>query len=330
MSTFVLAQHDNTSLHQSTLHAVTAARQLGEPIHLWVIGSKATTVAKEAARIEGIEGVSYVDAPIYEHPSAENVTALLSTYRHGAQYFVTASTAFGRSVMPYLAGIRGWVYIADVVGISQANRYTRSFNAGAFFAEEECHDPVQIITIRPTAFEPAGLTDTPVHIAIHQPIGDLGFSQFLGLEKVQSERPELTTAKVIVSGGRGVGSAQEFHDLIEPLADALGGAVGASRAAIDAGYATGDMQVGQTGKTVAPDLYIAAGISGQIQHLAGMKDSKVIVAINTDPDAPIFQIADYGLVADYRAAIPEILAALPARPATGQRTGSFPQPGGTA
>ncbi len=310
MTILVLAEHDNSSLKSSTSHAVTAAKKLGDDVNIVVIGYDAASVAQAAAQFAGVRKVVHVDAPHLEKPTAENVAAqLLAVIRAGEYTHVLApATAFGKNVLPRVAAVLDVAQISDITGIESPDTFVRPIYAGNAFATVQSKDAIKIITVRTTAFESAaGGGSASVESIPAQP--EITTAKVVGEELTTSARPELTSARIVISGGRGLGRGDNFK-LLEALADKLNAAIGASRAAVDAGYVPNDYQVGQTGKIVAPDLYIAIGISGAIQHLAGMKDSKVIVAINKDPEAPIFQIADYGLVGDLFEIIPELTAKL--------------------
>ncbi|MBV8686756.1 MAG: FAD-binding protein [Alphaproteobacteria bacterium] len=305
MKCLVLVEHEGGQLKDATLSAVTAAAQLGE-VHLLVAGEGVGAVAEQAAKIAGVGKVHVADGAAYAHQLAENVAPLAVQLMEGHDAFVAAATTTGKNVAPRVAALLDVMQVSDVIGIEGEDRFVRPIYAGNAIATVRSADPKKVLTVRGTAFEKA---DHRVGNGIVEPVagpGDSGLSSFVGAEIAASERPELTSAKIIVSGGRALGSSEQFHQYIDPLADKLGAAVGASRAAVDAGYAPNDYQVGQTGKIVAPEVYIAVGISGAIQHLAGMKDSKLIVAINKDEDAPIFQVADLGLVGDLFKLVPEL------------------------
>ncbi len=305
MAILVIAEHDNQSIKAATLNTVSAAAKLGSDIHVLVAGSACSAAAQAAAGIAGVTKVKVADAAIYEQQLAENVAALVAAAAEGYSHVLAPATTFGKNMLPRVAALLDVAQISDIVGIEDADTFVRPIYAGNALATVKSADPIKVITARTTAFEAAGEGGSASVESI--PAGpDLGLSKLVGRELTKSERPELAGAKIIVSGGRGLGSGENYHALLEPLADKLGAALGASRAAVDAGYVPNDYQVGQTGKIVAPQLYIAVGISGAIQHLAGMKDSKVIVAINKDAEAPIFQVADYGLVADLFEAVPEL------------------------
>ncbi|MEA3039157.1 MAG: electron transfer flavoprotein alpha subunit [Sphingomonadales bacterium] len=306
MIALVLVEHEGGQLKDATLSAVTAATKLGE-VHALVAGEGVGAVAEAAAKIAGVTRVHVADGAAYAHQLAENVAPVaVDLVRDHCDYFVAASTTTGKNVAPRVAAMLDVMQISDVIGIEGPDTFVRPIYAGNAIATVKSSDPKKVLTVRGTAFEKA---DHKVGNGIVEPFaggGDSGLSSFVGAEIAASERPELTSAKIIVSGGRALGSSEQFHKYIDPLADKLGAAVGASRAAVDAGYAPNDYQVGQTGKIVAPECYIAIGISGAIQHLAGMKDSKLIVAINKDEEAPIFQVADLGLVGDLFKIVPEL------------------------
>jgi len=309
MSILVIAEHDNASLKSATAHAVGAAGKLGGGIHVLVAGHGAQGAAQAAAQLAGVSKVLLADAPYLASPTAENVAATALSLLPGAYTHVVAgATGFGKNVSPRIAAKLDVAQVSDVTGIESADTFVRPIYAGNAFATVQSKDPIKVLTVRTTAFDSAaGGGGAPVESAAAAP--DSGLSKVVGQELTKSERPELTSARIVISGGRGLGSGENFK-MLEALADKLKAAIGASRAAVDAGYVPNDYQVGQTGKIVAPDLYIAIGISGAIQHLAGMKDSKVIVAINKDPEAPIFQIADYGLVGDLFELVPQLTAEL--------------------
>ncbi|MCM2337163.1 electron transfer flavoprotein subunit alpha/FixB family protein [Hydrogenophaga pseudoflava] len=312
MTTLIIAEHDNTALKASTLNTIAAAKRLGGDMHVLVAGGNCAAVAQAAAAVAGVARVLHADAAHYEAHLAENLAELVrSRVRSDAAYthVLAPATAFGKNVLPRVAALLDASQVSDVIAIESADTFVRPFYAGNALARVQSKDAIKVLSIRTTAFDPVGAGGTAV-IETLAAAADLGLSRLVGREVVKLERPELSAASIIVSGGRGLGAAEKFHAVLEPLADKLGAALGASRAAVDAGYAPNDYQVGQTGKIVAPQLYVAVGISGAIQHLAGMKDSKVIVAINKDAEAPIFQVADYGLVGDLFAAVPELVAAL--------------------
>jgi len=310
MPTLVLAEHDNETLKSATLHAITAASKLGEDVHVLVVGHNAGPPAESAAAASGVVKVLRADAAHFAQPTAENIAAQILAVVNGGAYkhVIAGATGFGKNVLPRVAAKLDVAQISDITAIESPDTFVRPIYAGNAFATVQSRDPVKVITVRTTAFDaPGGGGSGAIESVAAAP--DTGVSKVTGQELTKSARPELTSARVVVSGGRGLGSGENFK-LLEALADKLNAALGASRAAVDAGYVPNDYQVGQTGKIVAPDLYIAVGISGAIQHLAGMKDSKVIVAINKDAEAPIFQIADYGLVGDLFQIIPEFTAKL--------------------
>ena len=309
MSILVIAEHDNVSIKTATLNAVTAAARIGGEIHLLVAGKGCAAVADEAAKIAGVAKVLLADAPQYADQLPENVAALVVAKAAGYSHILAAATTAGKNFMPRAAALLDVAQVSDIVAVEAPDTFVRPIYAGNVLATVQSVDAVKVITVRTTAFEAAELNGSAPVEAIDA-VSDNGRSVLVARELTQSERPELAAAKVVVSGGRGLGSAENFQKLIEPLADKLGAAMGASRAAVDAGFVPNDYQVGQTGKIVAPQLYIAVGISGAIQHLAGMKESRVIVAINKDADAPIFQVADYGLVGDLFEVVPALTAAL--------------------
>ena len=305
MKTLVWVEHDNASVKDATLAAVTAASQLGE-VHLLVAGEGCGAVAEQAAKIAGVGKVHVADDAAYGHALAENIAPLVVELMGHHDAFVVPATTTGKNVAPRVAALLDVMQISDILSVESEDTFTRPIYAGNAIATVQSKDSKKVITVRGTAFEKAAMEGGSGTVEAVSSTGDKGLSSFVSQEIAKSERPELTSAKVIVSGGRALGSGDQFHALIDPLADKLGAAVGASRAAVDAGYAPKDYQVGQTGKIVAPEVYIAIGISGAIQHLAGMKDSKTIIAINKDEDAPIFQVADYGLVGDLFKVVPEL------------------------
>ncbi len=311
MKSLVLADHDNAHVNAATLNAVTAAIKLGGDVDVLVAGSNAGSAAQAAAKIAGVAKVLHADAPHLAGLPAENVTATaLDVVKAGGYTHVLApSTGFGKSVAPRLAALLDVAQISDILTIESPDTFTRPIYAGSAFATVQSKDAIKVITVRGTSFEAASAEGGNAAVESIAAAPDTGLSKVLGQELTKLDRPELTGARVVISGGRAMASAENFK-LLEALADKLNAAIGASRAAVDAGYVPNDYQVGQTGKIVAPELYIAVGISGAIQHLAGMKDSKVIVAINKDPEAPIFQVADYGLVGDLFQIIPELTAEL--------------------
>jgi electron transfer flavoprotein alpha subunit len=306
MATLLLAEHDNKALKDSTNKAMTAAKALGADVHVLVAGSGAKAVADEAAKIEGVAKVLLADAASYEHALAEPLAALIVSLAGGYDAIVAPATTAGKNVMPRVAALLDVMQISEIIKVVSPDTFERPIYAGNAIQTVKSKDAKKVITVRTSTFQatPHGASAAPVESVTAA--ADPAISSFVGEELSKSERPELTSARIIISGGRAMQNRENFTKYIEPVADKLGAAVGASRAAVDAGYAPNDWQVGQTGKVVAPELYIAVGISGAIQHLAGMKDSKVIVAINKDEEAPIFQVADYGLVADLYQALPEL------------------------
>lgn len=308
--TLVVAEHDGSVLKIATLNAVAAASRIGGPIHVLVAGAGVGPVAAAAAMVPDIEQVLVVDDPAYAHQLPEDLAALLvPLVREGYTHVLAGATSAGKNLLPRLAALLDVAAISDIIGVVDADTFERPIYAGNAISTVRSIDPVKVATVRTTAFDAVAATGGAASITPRPAVAAAGLSRFVSAEEAKSERPDLNAARVVVSGGRGLQSGDNFR-LLEALADKLGAAVGASRAAVDAGFAPNDLQVGQTGKIVAPQLYIAVGISGAIQHLAGMKDSKVIVAINKDEDAPIFQIADYGLVADLFEAVPELTKAL--------------------
>ena len=308
MSVLVLAEHDNSELKPATLNAVAAAAKLGD-ITLLVAGAGCGAAGDAAAKVAGVAKVLVADSPLYANSLAENVAALIQSLAQGYSHVMAPSTTSGKNIMPRVAALLDVAQISDITAVVDADTFERPIYAGNAIATVKSSDAVKVITVRTTAFDAAAAEGGSAAIESATAAADAGLSSFVGQELTKSERPELTSAKIIISGGRGMQSGDNFP-LLEAVADKLGAAVGASRAAVDAGFVPNHYQVGQTGKVVAPDLYIAVGISGAIQHLAGMKDSKVIVAINKDEEAPIFQVADYGLVADLFVAVPELAAEL--------------------
>ena len=309
MAVLVIAEHDNKTLKRATLQAVDAAARLGE-VHLLVLGSGVDAVAQAAAKVAGVAQVKVVDDAALAEPLAEVVTAQVVPLAKDYSHVVAAATAHGKDFMPRVAALLDVAQISEVTGIDSADTFRRPIYAGNAIATVQSSDPIKVLTVRGTSFDEAAAEGGSAAIEKVAAVAVDGQPALVGREKASSDRPELTAAQVVVAGGRGLGSAEQFKAVLEPLADRLGAALGASRAAVDAGYAPNDWQVGQTGKIVAPQLYIAAGISGAIQHLAGMKDSRIIVAINKDEEAPIFSVADYGLVADLFEAVPALTAKL--------------------
>jgi electron transfer flavoprotein alpha subunit len=309
MTTLLLAEHDNKALKDATAKALTAAKALGQPVHVLVAGKNCRAVAETAAKLDGVTKVLLADGAGYEHMLAEPVAALIHSLAGGYDAIIAPATTTGKNIMPRVAALLDVMQVSDIVKVIAPDTFERLIYAGNAMQTVRSKDKTKVITVRTSTFQATGAGGTaPIEEAAAA--ADPGVSSFVGEELSKSERPELTSAKIIISGGRAMQSRENFTKYIEPVADKLGAAVGASRAAVDAGYAPNDWQVGQTGKVVAPELYIAVGISGAIQHLAGMKDSKVIVAINKDEEAPIFQVADYGLVADLYQALPELAAEL--------------------
>ena len=310
MTTLVIAEHDNASLKGATLNAVTAAMACGGDVHVLVAGENAAAVAQAAAQIAGVAKVLHADGAALKNGLAENLAAQVLAVASNYSHIVFPATASGKNAAPRVAAKLDVAQISDITKVVSADTFERPIYAGNAIATVQSSDAVKVITVRGTGFDAAAATGGSAAVETVAAVADSGKSSFVGSELSKSDRPELTAAKIIVSGGRALGSSEKFDEVITPLADKLGAAIGASRAAVDAGYAPNDLQVGQTGKIVAPQLYIACGISGAIQHLAGMKDSKIIVAINKVPEAPIFSVADYGLEADLFTAVPELVKAL--------------------
>ena len=310
MAALVIAEHNNLSIKGATLNTVTAALACGGDVHVLVAGADAAAAAAAAAQIAGVAKVLHADAPTLNHGLAENVAAQVVAIAAGYTHILFPATAAGKNVAPRVAALLDVAQISDATKVISADTFERPIYAGNAIATVQSLDATKVITVRTTGFDPAAATGGTAAVETLSAVADSGSSTFMGSEIAKSDRPELTAAKIIVSGGRAMGSSEKFNDVLTPLADKLGAALGASRAAVDAGYAPNDWQVGQTGKIVAPQLYIACGISGAIQHLAGMKDSKVIVAINKDAEAPIFSVADYGLEADLFVAVPELVEKL--------------------
>ena len=309
MTILVIAEHDNAELKAATLNTVAAAAKIGGDIHVLVAGSGAQAVADQAAKVAGVSAVLLADAPQLADSLAENVAEQVIAVAGNYSHILFPATASGKNVAPRVAAKLDVAQISDIIAVESADVFQRPIYAGNAIATVECADAKKVITVRTTAFDAVAAEGGSAAVQNVEAVADSGLSSFVGRDVAKSDRPELTAASIIVSGGRGMGSAENFK-ILDPLADKLGAALGASRAAVDAGYAPNDWQVGQTGKIVAPQLYVAVGISGAIQHLAGMKDSKVIVAINKDAEAPIFGVADYGLVADLFTAVPELVGAL--------------------
>ncbi len=305
MSILVIAEHDNSSLKVATLNTIAAAKAIGGDIVVLVAGANCAGAGEAAAKADGVSKVLVADNAAYEHQLAENVSLLISEIGKDYTHILSPSTSNGKNILPRVAALLDVEQISDIMSVESEDTFKRPIYAGNVIATVQSTDSIKVITVRGTAFDPVASEGGSASVESLDVVKDAGISSFVKEEIAKSERPELTAAKVIISGGRGMQNGENFK-LLEVVADKLGAAVGASRAAVDAGFVPNDMQVGQTGKIVAPDLYVAVGISGAIQHLAGMKDSKVIVAINKDEDAPIFQVADYGLVADLFDALPEL------------------------
>ena len=310
MSILIIAEHDNANLKPATLNTLAAATQIGGDVDLLVVGANCQTVAEQASKAEGVSRVLLADNSVYEYQLAENVSKLVVELSEGYSHILAPATTTGKNMLPRVAALLDVAQLSDVIKVESADTFVRPIYAGNAIATVQSNDTVKVITIRATGFDPVSAEGGSAELVTLSQAIDSDKSRFVGEELAESDRPELTAANIIVSGGRGMASGDNF-DLLYRIADKLGAAVGASRAAVDADYVPNDMQVGQTGKIVAPDLYIAVGISGAIQHLAGMKDSKVIVAINKDEEAPIFSVADYGLVADLFSALPELESKLP-------------------
>ena len=310
MTALVIAEHDNASIKGATLNTVTAAAACGGDVHVLVAGHNAGAAAEAASKIAGVAKVLHADSEAFAHGLAENVAAQVLAVAGNYSHILFPATASGKNVAPRVAAKLDVAQISDIIKVDGPDTFERPIYAGNAIATVQSADATKVITVRTTGFDAAAASGGSAAVETVSATADSGKSSFVGQEIAKSDRPELTAAKIIVSGGRALGSAEKFNEVMTPLADKLGAAIGASRAAVDAGYAPNDLQVGQTGKIVAPQLYIAAGISGAIQHLAGMKDSRVIVAINKDPEAPIFSVADYGLEADLFTAVPELVKAL--------------------
>jgi electron transfer flavoprotein alpha subunit len=310
MSALVIAEHDDKTVKGATFNTVTAALKCSADVHVLIAGMNAADAAKAAAQIAGVAKVLHADGAQFEHGLAENMAAQVLALAKDYSHILFPATAAGKNVAPRVAAKLDVGQVSDITKVDAADTFERPIYAGNAIATVQSLDATKVITVRTTGFDPASATGGTAAVESIAAVADSGKSAFVGSEIAKNDRPELTAAKIIVSGGRGMGSGAQFNEVLTPLADKLGAALGASRAAVDAGYAPNDWQVGQTGKIVAPQLYIACGISGAIQHLAGMKDSKVIVAINKDPEAPIFSVADYGLEADLFTAVPELVKAL--------------------
>ncbi|WP_417528601.1 electron transfer flavoprotein subunit alpha/FixB family protein [Marinomonas shanghaiensis] len=305
MSVLIIAEHDNKSLKPATLNTVTAATQIHADVHVLVVGFECQTVVEQASQVVGVSKVLVADNAVYEHQLAENVSKLIVEVAKGYEHILAPATTTGKNTLPRVAALLNVAQLSDVIKVESTDTFVRPIYAGNAIATVKTSDAVKVLTVRATGFDAAASTGGNAEREVLSHVIASDRSRFVKEQLAESDRPELTAASVIISGGRGMGNGDNFK-LLEGVADKLGAAIGASRAAVDAGFVPNDLQVGQTGKTVAPDLYIAVGISGAIQHLAGMKDSKVIVAINKDEDAPIFQVADYGLVADLFDAVPEL------------------------
>jgi electron transfer flavoprotein alpha subunit len=310
MATLVIAEHDNQSIKAATLNTVAAAVAIGGDVHVLVAGSNAGSAAQAAAQISGVSKVLHADAAHLADQLAENLAAQILAVASSYSHILAPATAGGKNVMPRVAAKLDVAQVSDITKVFSADTFERPIYARNALATVQSAEAVKVITVRTTGFDPVAASGGSAAVESITAVADSGKSTFSGRELTKSDRPELTAAKIIVSGGRGLGSSEQYHAVMEPLADKMGAALGASRAAVDAGYVPNDYQVGQTGKIVAPQLYVAVGISGAIQHLAGMKDSKVIVAINKDPEAPIFSVADYGLAADLFTAVPEMITEL--------------------
>ena len=309
MAILVIAEHNNTGLKESTLHTISAAKKIGADVHVLVAGNASSGAAQTASKVAGVAKVLHAEAPAYATGLPENLAALVVSLAKNYSHVLAPATAFGKNFMPRVAATLDVAQVSEIISVESPDTFVRPIYAGNAFATVQSSDAIKVITVRSTGFDAAAKEGGSATIETVAAVGDAGPTQLIGQELTKSSRPELTSARVIVSGGRGMQNGDNFK-LLEALADKLNAAVGASRAAVDSGFVPNDYQVGQTGKIVAPELYIAVGISGAIQHLAGMKDSKIIVAINKDVEAPIFQVADYGLVADLFTAVPELTAAL--------------------
>jgi electron transfer flavoprotein alpha subunit len=310
MSILVIAEHDNQTLNGATLNVVAAAQKIGGDITILVAGSGAQAVADAAAKVAGVSKVLLADNAAYTHQLAENIAALVADLGKGYSHILAAATTTGKNILPRVAALLDVSMVSDIIAVESANTFKRPIYAGNAIATVQSEEAIVVATVRTTAFDAVAAEGGAAAVEAVSEAKDAGVSKFVTEEIVKTERPELSAARIVVSGGRGVGSGENYHKVLDPLADKLGAAQGASRAAVDAGFVPNDMQVGQTGKIVAPDLYIAVGISGAIQHLAGMKDSKVIVAINKDEEAPINGVADYWLVGDLNEVVPELVAQL--------------------
>lgn len=309
MTILVVAEHDNATLKGGTLNAITAATKIGGDIHVLVAGKDCKPAAEAAAKVAGVSKVLMADAPHYSHELAENITPLVVNLASGYSHILTPSTTMGKNFMPRVAALLDVAQISDIITVESEDTFVRPIYAGNILVTVQSQDSIKVMTVRTTAFDPAAAEGGSASIESVDVTEDTGLSTFVNQSLTKSDRPELTAARVVVAGGRALGSSENFK-ILDELADTLGAAVGATRAAVDAGYVPNDYQIGQTGKVIAPELYIGIGLSGAIQHLAGMKDSKVIVAINKDEEAPIFQVADYGLVGDLFNVVPELTKAL--------------------
>lgn len=309
MTILVVAEHDNATLKGGTLNAITAATKIGGDIHVLVAGKDCKPAAEAAAKVAGVSKVLVADAPHYSHELAENITPLVVNLASGYSHILTPSTTMGKNFMPRVAALLDVAQISDIITVESEDTFVRPIYAGNILVTVQSQDSIKVMTVRTTAFDPAAAEGGSASIESVDVTEDTGLSTFVNQSLTKSDRPELTAARVVVAGGRALGSSENFK-ILDELADTLGAAVGATRAAVDAGYVPNDYQIGQTGKVIAPELYIGIGLSGAIQHLAGMKDSKVIVAINKDEEAPIFQVADYGLVGDLFNVVPELTKAL--------------------
>ena len=309
MSILVIAEHDNTNLKGSTLNTVTAASVLNGDVHVLVAGSEISSVVNESQTLDGVSKIISCDNETYSNFIAEDLSSLIVSISESYTHILAPATTFGKNLMPRVSAKLDSQQISDIISVESEDTFKRPIYAGSCIATVKSNDSIKVITVRSTAFDAIGTNNSGTEVESVDSLSSMGISSFVSEELAKSDRPELTSANIVISGGRGMQSGDNFH-LLDSIADKLGAAVGASRAAVDAGFVPNDYQVGQTGKIVAPDLYIAVGISGAIQHLAGMKDSKVIVAINKDEDAPIFQVADYGLVADLFTALPELDSAI--------------------
>ena len=310
MTNLVIAEHDNASIKAATLNTIAAAQKIGGDIHVLVAGHNAQAAADAAAKIAGVSKVLLADAPQLEAGLAENIEATVLNIAKDYSHILAPATAYGKNIAPRIAAKLDVAQISDITAVDSADTFERPIYAGNAIATVQSQDPIKVITVRTTGFDPVAAEGGSATVEKIEAAADSGLTQFVSREVTKLDRPELTSAKVIVSGGRGLGNGENYTKILEPLADKLNAALGASRAAVDAGFAPNDYQVGQTGKIVAPQLYVAVGISGAIQHLAGMKDSKVIVAINKDPEAPIFSVTDYGLVGDLFTVVPELASEL--------------------